>query len=31
MKAFVEFIGSDAEVLVCTHATCRFAYDKLSK
>lgn len=24
MQAFVEFMGSDAEVLVCTHATFRF-------
>ena len=31
MKAFVEFMGSDAEVLVCTHATFRVAFDKLSK
>ena len=29
VKAFVEFMGSDAEVLVCTHATFRFAYDKV--
>ncbi|MGR3608713.1 MAG: DEAD/DEAH box helicase [Sulfitobacter sp.] len=29
VKAFVDFMGSDAEVLVCTHATFRFAYDKV--
>ncbi|UWQ13072.1 DEAD/DEAH box helicase [Aliiroseovarius sp. M344] len=29
VKAFVEFMGSDAEVLVCTHATFRFAYEKV--
>ncbi len=29
VKAFVEFMASDAEVLVCTHATFRFAYDKV--
>ena len=29
VKAFVDFMASDAEVLVCTHATFRFAYDKV--
>ncbi|GAB5436822.1 DEAD/DEAH box helicase [Falsiruegeria mediterranea] len=29
VKAFVEFMASDAEVLVCTHSTFRFAYDKV--
>lgn len=29
VKAFVDFMGSDAEVLVCTHATFRFAYDRV--
>jgi len=27
VRAFVDFMASDAEVLVCTHATFRFAYD----
>lgn len=29
VKAFVDFMASDAEVVVCTHATFRFAYDKV--
>jgi hypothetical protein len=29
VKAFVDFMASDAEVLVCTHATFRFAYEKV--
>jgi superfamily II DNA or RNA helicase len=28
-KAFTEFMASDDRVLVCTHATLRFAFDKL--
>lgn len=29
VKAFGEFLASDAKVLVCTHATFRFAFDEL--
>ena len=29
VKAFVDFMASDAEVLVCTHATFRFGYEKV--
>lgn len=29
VAAFVDFMASDAQVLVCTHATFRFAYDKV--
>ncbi len=28
-KAFAEFMSSSSEILVCTHATLRFAYDQL--
>ncbi len=30
VKAFVAFMESDAKVLVCTHATFRFGYDKVA-
>lgn len=26
---FIEFMGNDEQILVCTHATLRFAYDKI--
>lgn len=29
VKAFAEFMASDAEVLVCTHATLRFAFEQI--
>lgn len=29
VQKFIEFLGSDAAVLLCTHATLRFAYDKI--
>lgn len=31
VDAFISFLSSDARVLVCTHATLRFAYDRLEK
>jgi len=29
VQAFKDFMASDAEALVCTHATLRFAFDQL--
>lgn len=31
VKAFAEFLASDARVLVCTHATFRFGFDAVEK
>ncbi|RNL45644.1 DEAD/DEAH box helicase [Ochrobactrum sp. MH181795] len=31
VKAFQEFLASDAKVLVCTHATFRFGFDAIEK
>lgn len=31
VKAFTEFLASDARVLVCTHATFRFGFDAVEK
>lgn len=30
VKAFVRFMGSEDQILVCTHATLRFAFEELS-
>ena len=29
VDAFIKFMDSDADTLICTHATLRFAYDKI--
>ncbi|WP_231427006.1 DEAD/DEAH box helicase [Pedobacter sp. Leaf250] len=31
VKTFIEFLNSDSKVLICTHATLRFAFEKLSE
>tara|TARA_Y100000768_G_C23987827_1_gene690093 strand:+ start:2262 stop:4193 length:1932 start_codon:yes stop_codon:yes gene_type:complete len=31
VKAFVNFMNSDEKILICTHATFRFAYDELDE
>lgn len=31
VKALIEFMASDAKVLVCTHATFRFGFDKVAE
>ena len=31
VKTFLEFLNSDSKVLICTHATLRFAFEKLSE
>lgn len=31
VKALIDFMGSDAKVLVCTHATFRFGFDKVAE
>lgn len=30
VKAFIEFLESDERILICTHATLRFAFEKIS-
>ncbi|MEX0999921.1 MAG: DEAD/DEAH box helicase [Thermodesulfobacteriota bacterium] len=30
VKAFIRFMGSDDQILVCTHATLRFAFEEMS-
>lgn len=29
VKVFMEFLGGDSKILICTHATLRFAYEKV--
>lgn len=31
VKTFIEFLSSDAKILICTHATLRFAFESLTE